>query len=143
MIKHFKQLTQLLCMLGLSNIAYAISIDTCFNIASRHYEIPVKLLKAVAQTESRFDPLAINMNSNNSYDIGIMQINSYWLPKLSKVGIEKAELFDACKNIQIGAWILAQNIKQYGFNAQAIGAYNSPTPELQKIYASKVMRNLK
>ena len=143
MIKPFRLLVQVAILFSMNNIATALSIDACFNIAAKRYQIPTKLLRAIAQTESRLDPLAINMNSNNSYDIGVMQINSYWLPRLSKVGIEKAELFDACKNIQIGAWILAQNIKQYGFTQQAIGAYNSPTPALQKIYANKVMRNLK
>ena len=124
-----------------TNLTYAISIDKCFNIASKEYQIPTKLLKAIAKTETKLDPLAIHINSNHTYDIGIMQINSSWLPKLKRVGISEAELLDGCTNIQIGAWILAQNIKQYGFSRKAIGAYNSSTPELQRKYVQLVMNN--
>ncbi len=125
------------------NFIHAINIENCFNIASREYQIPTKLLKAIAKTETRFDSLALHINSNHSYDIGIMQINSTWLSKLHKVGISEVELLDGCKNVQIGAWILAQNIKRYGFSNKAIGAYHSPTPHLQEQYALLVMRNIK
>ena len=124
------------------NFGYAENLTKCFNVASKQYKIPTKLLKAIAKTETKLDPLAIHVNSNHSYDVGIMQINSTWLPKLKRVGISEAELLDGCKNIQIGAWILAQNIKQYGFTKKAIGAYNATTPELQEKYAQLVMRNL-
>ncbi len=125
------------------NLVVADNLDECFNVASARYQIPNKLLRAIAKTETKLDPLAININSNHTYDIGIMQINSTWLPKLERVGITELELFDGCKNIQIGAWILAQNIKRYGFNTRAIGAYHSPTPKLQLSYVKLVMRNLK
>ncbi len=122
--------------------ASATSLERCFNLASQNYGIPVNLLKAIAKTETSFNPYAININKNKSYDMGIMQINSTWLPKLGRIGITQADLFDGCKNIQIGAWILASNIKQYGFNRKAIGAYNSPTAKNQEIYARKVLSNL-
>lgn len=126
----------------INNFVYAVGLDKCFNAASKQYKIPTKLLKAIAKTETKLDPLAIHINSNHSYDVGIMQINSSWLPKLKRVRISEAELLDGCKNIQIGAWILAQNIKQYGFTRKAIGAYNATTPELQERYVQLVMRNL-
>jgi soluble lytic murein transglycosylase-like protein len=127
--------------LGLGN-AWAMEFDRCFRLASTHYQIPTKLLKAIAKTETKLDPYAININVNKTYDIGIMQINSSWLTKLNRVGITQADLLDGCKNIQIGAWILASNIKQYGFNTKAIGAYNSPTPTNQERYARKVLSNM-
>jgi soluble lytic murein transglycosylase-like protein len=121
----------------------ANNLDACFNVASARYQIPVKLLKAIAKTENRkLDELAVGVNTNHSFDIGIMQINSSWFPMLNKVGIAKADLFDGCKNIQIGSWILAQNIKRYGFNRQAIGAYHSPTIAYQEAYANKVLGNM-
>lgn len=126
-------------IIGATNAA---TLDKCFEMASSRYQIPVKLLKAIAKTETGLDPYALNINKNKSYDIGIMQINSSWLPKLSRVGITQLDLLDGCKNIQVGAWILASNIKQYGFNDRAIGAYNSQAPKYQAIYARKVLRNL-
>ena len=129
--------------MGMSMNTQALNIDRCFMIASVQYNIPSKLLKAIAQTETTLDSLAVNINSNRTYDIGIMQINSSWLPKLNRVGITEADLFDGCKNIQIGAWILASNIKYYGFSTKAIGSYNSPFPINQERYVRKVLSNLK
>jgi len=57
-----------------------------------------------------------------------MQINSSWLPKLRKYGIGVNELFDPCTSIQVGAWILAQNIQRLGHSWEAVGAYNSSIP---------------
>jgi soluble lytic murein transglycosylase-like protein len=125
------------------NTTYALSIDKCFNIASKEYQIPSKLLRAIAKTETNLDSQAIHINSNHSYDLGIMQINSSWLATLNKVGISRIDLLNGCTNIQVGAWILAQNIKRYGFSQQALGAYHSATPVLQQEYAQLVLRNLK
>lgn len=72
-----------------------------------------------------------------------MQINSSWLPKLSRVGVKQSDLLDPCTNIQIGAWILSDNIKRYGFGLKAIGAYNAVSNDKQQIYAQKVMKNMK
>ena len=136
------KLTKCLILVFIVKGALAVSIDECFNIASNRYQIPNKLLKAIARTETKLDPLAIHVNTNHSYDLGIMQINSSWLATLNKIGITQVELMNGCTNIQVGAWILAQNIKRYGFNNQAIGAYHSPTPVLQQKYAQLVMRNM-
>ena len=117
-------------------------MDKCFTLASKQYNVPAKLLRAIAKTETKLDQYAINVNKNHTYYIGIMQINSTWLKKLGRVGITQVDLINGCKNIQIGAWILASNIKQYGFNNRAIGAYNSPTAMYQERYARRVLSNL-
>ena len=124
------------------SVVYAGNLNACFEIAATRYQIPVQLLKAIAMTETKMNPYAINVNRNKTYDIGLMQINSSWLSKLNLVGINREDLLDGCKNIQVGAWILASNIKEYGFNKKAIGAYNSMTPSYQEAYARKVLSNL-
>lgn len=129
-------------LIGIAYEANGIELEKCFTIASIKYKIPTKLLKAIAKIETNLNPLAIHMNKNQTYDLGIMQINSSWLPKLNHVGITQVDLLNGCKNIQVGAWILANNIKQYGFNTRAIGAYNSPTIINQKQYALKVLNNI-
>lgn len=126
-----------------ANQVYAIGLEKCFDIAANHYQIPSNLLKAIARTETGMNPTSVGVNKNRTYDIGLMQINSSWLPKLNRVGITQKDLIDPCNNIQIGAWILAGNIKRYGFGIKAIGAYNATTPKLQQKYADKVMRNMK
>ena len=118
-----------------SNIDY----EPCFNEAAIHYNVPSNLLKAIATVESKMNPLAVGYNKNGSFDIGIMQINSHWLPKLQRIGVERGELLDGCKNIQIGAWILSDNIKRYGLTAEAIGRYNSPNPYYKSRYVKLVL----
>ena len=54
----------------------------------------------------------------------------------------KSDLLDACTSAYVGAWILAHSIKRHGLTWRAVGAYNSPTPANQKIYAEKVNRAL-
>mgnify|MGYP002361262001 CR=1 FL=1 len=117
--------------------------DMCFDIAADHYKVPSNLLKAIAQTESRGNKSAINMNTNGTYDVGIMQINSTWIPKLQRAGIERGLLLDPCSNIQIGAWILSDNIKRYGLTNEAIGRYNSSIPAYKRQYVMKVFSNYK
>lgn len=117
--------------------------DWCFNVAGVHYNVPPNLLRAIATVESKMRPDAINYNRNGSYDVGVMQINSTWLPMLSRAGIQRGELLDPCKNIQIGAWILSQNVKRYGLTPEAIGRYNSSSVGAKNTYIYKVFKAYK
>lgn len=101
-------------------------MEGCWDKAGKTYGVDPWLLMAVAKVESSFNPKAINKNKNNSYDIGMMQINSFWLPTLSKYGISSKDLLNPCTSVFVGSWIMAQNIKRFGYNQDGIGAYNSP-----------------
>lgn len=112
---------------------------SCWDKAGIVYKIDPWLLMSIAYVESRFNPNAINTsNKNKTTDIGMMQINSFWLPTLNKYGIQKQDLLNPCTSIFVGAWILAQNIKQYGYTKNAIGAYNARNPTIRMQYANKV-----
>ncbi len=125
----------LLTMLLLSMSAGA----ACFDEASRRYRIHPDLLKAISKVESNGNPKAVNhSNKNGSRDIGHMQINSSWLRKLGKYGITEQSLFDPCINTFVGAWVLANNFRELGYNWTAIGAYNAKSPDKRIIYARKV-----
>jgi soluble lytic murein transglycosylase-like protein len=115
----------------------------CFDEAAARYQVPVYLLKAISRVESSGNPHAINRNTNGSYDIGHMQINSSWLPVLKRYGINERSLFDACINTHVGAWILAQNIQRLGYNWDAIGAYNARSSSKRLVYAKKIASVLK
>ena len=104
----------------------------CWEEASTDYGIPVDVLKAVAKTESGFRADAVNKNTDKTKDLGIMQINTRWIPTLSKFGIEEKDLFDACTNIKVGAWILSKNSEKLGWSWDAIGAYNVGCAKLGK-----------
>mgnify|MGYP001764662479 CR=1 FL=1 len=103
----------------------------CWEEASTDYGIPVDVLKAVAKTESGFNPKALNKNTNGTYDIGLMQINSGHLGTLSRHGIKEADLFDPCTNIRVGAWLLADSFSRRGATWDAVGAYNAACSQLK------------
>ena len=121
-------------------------LDDCFAEASERYGVSVPLLKAVAEVESGFRPEAVNRaNGNGTYDVGVMQINSSWFPTLeAEYGITEDDLMDACTNIQVGAWVLANNFVTFGWSWEAIGAYNAGTGtsearhNLRRAYAERV-----
>ena len=121
------------CALCASLPAYA-----CWDDAAARYQVNSTLLRAIARTESDLNPKAINRNRNGSRDIGLMQINSSWLPVLTSHGIAERDLFDPCTNIYVGAWILAQNFQRLGSSWDAVGAYNARMPALRRAYAWKV-----
>lgn len=124
-------------------IAVSLPASACWEEAGRKYGINPYLLYAIAKTESGLNPKAINRaNKNGTYDIGLMQINSTWLPTLRKYGISEEQLYQPCVSIEVGAWILAHNIRRLGHSWNAVGAYNAANPALRERYALKVYKNL-
>jgi len=120
----------------------SLPAQACWEEAAQYYGVNPYLLYAIAKTESSLNPSAINRNKNGSYDIGLMQINSSWLPTLRKYGVEEKDLYDPCTSIQVGAWILSQNMRRMGVTWEAVGAYAAVSPEKRIQYAKKVQRNL-
>ncbi len=115
----------------------------CFNQASQRYSIPVQILKSISRTESGGNPSAFHRNTNGSFDIGHMQINSSWLPTLAKSGITQQHLLNPCTNTLVGAWILAGNIRRMGYDWKAIGAYNARSPDKAAAYSRKIAANMR
>lgn len=116
---------------------------TCFEAAAARYQVPPALLRAVAQVESSGNPGAINRYPDGRYDLGLMQINSWWFPKLQQYGITPQALLNPCTNAMVGAWILAQNIQSMGYTWEAIGAYNAQSTEKRTLYAHKIAKSLR
>lgn len=122
-------------------LAFAVATPvsaTCFKEASEMYAVPSALLKAIARTESGMNALAINRNEDGSEDLGLMQINTRWMPTLKRYGFSRSDLWDACTNLKIGAWILAKNFAAYGYNWAAVGAYNAKSQSKRNQYAWKI-----
>lgn len=118
-----------------SNVATA----SCFKLAGEEFHLDWKILYSIASIESSLNADAINVNKNNSVDVGIMQINSIHQHELSTLGIKMDELFEPCKNIIVGAWLLKRSIMSANGDVwKGVGRYHSATPELQKKYIKKV-----
>ncbi|OXJ37969.1 lytic transglycosylase [Burkholderia sp. HI2714] len=124
--------------IAMSCALHGVARADCLDDAAAFQHVSVSLMRGIAQVESGMNPNAVNTNTNGTVDIGLMQINSTWLPTLAREGITRESLFDACTNAYVGAWILSQNIRQLGANWNAIGAYNSASPEKRLAYARKV-----
>ena len=134
------QLATIILVLGMSIVPTRPADAFCYEEAGSRYGISPSLLYAISKGESSFNPIAINYNTNGSYDYGLMQINSSWEPALRKLGITWGTLADPCTNVMVGAWVLSQCIQDYGYTWPAVGCYNSRTPSKRDRYAAKIAR---
>jgi soluble lytic murein transglycosylase-like protein len=130
----------LLLLQGLSATSTIPADAFCFEDAGNRYGISPHLLHAMSKGESSFNPVAINYNTNGSYDFGLMQINSSWEPSLRKLGVPWSSLADPCTNVMVGAWVLSRCVRDYGYTWPAVGCYNSRTPSKRDRYAAKIAR---
>lgn len=127
----------------------------CFDAAGERYGVSPALLRAIARVESGLNPAAVNDSheaSTGSVDLGLMQINSAHLPRLSAWGISREKLLaDACLNVMVGAWLLVHHMVRNGHDWNGIGSYNAGCTRLKgqactdarNSYAWKVFNALK
>ncbi len=109
----------------------------CINHAAIMYHVPASVIVSVIQTENGKNGDAIQ-NKNGTVDLGVMQVNSSWIPSLQKKGIKKIDVqFDSCINVQVGTWILAQGISNSD-GWQGVANYHSSTLKFNQIYRAKV-----
>ena len=120
------------------SVSTAYAKSYCFNRAAFKYGLPVSLIKAVAYTESGFNPQAIDYDSNGTYDYGVMQINTAWYPVIKRYW---NNLADPCYNIMVGSWILYRCVKRFGNVKKGLACYNSGSPDVNadKSYVYKVL----
>ncbi len=121
-------------MLANSTVARA----DCWSDVESRYQVSRYLLLAIAQHESSLRADAINRNRDGTLDIGLMQINTRWLRTLRPYGIGVNELKNPCVNLNVGAWILANDFARYGNNWRAVGAYNATAEWRRAQYAAQV-----
>jgi soluble lytic murein transglycosylase-like protein len=125
----------------------------CLDRAAAERGLDARLLRAVARAESNLNPLAVNrshVQRTGTVDIGLLQINSSWLPTLGRYGIQERHLYDACTNARVGAWLLADALARHGNTWNAVGSYNAACTELRgarcatarQAYAWRVFRRM-
>lgn len=87
-------------------------------------------------------------NTNGSHDLGPLQINSGWVPKIAAlVGHSQAEVrfwltSDPCFNAGAARWLFLTALSTTGDFWQAVGVYHSPTGWRQRRYALDVARHM-
>jgi hypothetical protein len=108
----------------LNSVLKTTDLDQIFEMASKKYNVPVSLLKAVAKAESNFNPKAVSGAGAQ----GIMQL----MPSTAK-GLGVTNPFDAEQNIMGGAKYLSQMLQKYDGNTQlALAAYNAGPGNISK-----------
>jgi hypothetical protein len=113
---------------------------------SQFYHLPPRVLPSIQAVEAG-RPGTISFNLNGSGDLGVMQVNSRWLPYLATAfEIPPAEVAerligDPCFNIvSAGAIMRIYLDEARGDVVRAVGYYHSHMPELADGYEMKVIR---
>ncbi|HHK74944.1 MAG TPA: transglycosylase [Rhizobiales bacterium] len=123
-------------------------LAACLMLASHTYSVPPAVLVGIYKAEGGAIGQEVR-NTNGSYDLGPMQINTIWMPDLAnRWGVNKKTAHkwvrdDACTNVGVAAWILRGHLDETGSLSQAIGNYHSRTPHHNKRYKRRVMTIMK
>ena len=131
--------TLFLLLLVISHSVFA----NCWDKAASYYHVDPYLLYAIANVESGMNPNAIGQNNDGTRDVGLTQINSSHFSELERKGINEYRLItEPCTSIMVGASILSGMINIYGYNWEAVGAYNAGLKKenfaQRMVYARKV-----
>lgn len=125
-------------------IASTKILAACLMLAAQTYEIPPAVLIGIYKTEGGQIGQEVS-NTNGSYDLGPMQINTVWMPELAgkwgvnEVTARKWVRDDACTNVGVAAWILRSHLDETKSLPQAIANYHSRTALYGGAYKQKVI----
>lgn len=126
-----------------SSPSMAATAPRCLSEAAAHYNVDVRYLMAISKLEGGWTGLR-KPNSNGTYDLGVMQINTHWLrdADVRAAGITRDLLADNdCLNYWFAAWIFRLELNSAGNDPwRAVGNYHSRTPVFHQRYMRDAMR---
>lgn len=123
-------------------------LAACLLLASQTYSVPPAVLVGIYKAEGGKIGQEIR-NTNGTYDLGPMQINTVWVPDLAALwGVNQNTARrwirdDACTNVGVAAWILRTHLDETGSLTQAIAHYHSRTDVRGDQYKGRVISILK
>ena len=110
----------------------------CIHETAQNYQLPTTLIYAVLAVEGGTVG-KMSTNTNGTYDMGPMQINTIWLEHFGDYVSPSDILYNGCINVQVGAWILRSRINEAdGHFWKGVGGYHSRTPDKNRLYQEKV-----
>jgi hypothetical protein len=122
-------------------------ISECIRQASAGHPWLEKTLWGLRDQEGGWIGAQVH-NTNGSYDLGPLQINTWWVPKIALlVGRSQADvrgwlMSDPCFNAGAARWIFLSALKTTGDFWKAVGVYHSPTAWRQRRYAQNVAQHM-
>jgi hypothetical protein len=118
----------------------------CMLIVASTTGLPPRVLPVIQSIEGGAVG-TIRFNDNGTEDLGVMQVNTIWIPaladraRLSEVTTKNRLIADPCFNIAAAALILRTYLVQTnGDLLSAIGDYHSHTPALKTAYTALAER---
>jgi hypothetical protein len=121
------------------------TLAACLLMASNMYQVPLPTLIGILRVEGGHIGQESGPNFNGTYDLGVMQVNTLWVPQLAQIwhvndATAREWIRDnTCVNVHVAAWILKQKIAETGSLYGGIAYYHSATLGLGYPYANKVM----
>src|ERR1700728_3222181 len=123
----------------------AQALATCLLMAANTYQVPAAVMIGIMHVEGGHVGQAAGPNTNGTYDLGPMQVNTRWVPQLAHIWhVPQRTAYEwvrdnGCVNVYVAAWILKQKIAETGNLFGGIAHYHSATPGLGYTYANKVV----
>jgi len=117
----------------------------CIMSAAAMYAVPPAIIQTLLEVEGG-RPGMESRNSNGSFDLGPMQINTIHVADFARMyGRPQAEMRallrdDGCFNVHAGTWMLVREIRRADGDFWAgVGHYHSRTPRHKTRYLGKVV----
>jgi hypothetical protein len=112
----------------------------CSIFAAQSFGLPPSVMLAVAQIEGGRPGLA-RRNTNGTYDLGPMQLNTAWLAGLRAYGVDpRWALGYGCYPYQLAAWRIRTHLARDGGDYWTrVANYHSRTPTQNHPYRAQVI----
>jgi hypothetical protein len=117
----------------------------CYALVSAFYHLPPHVLPSIASVEGGRQAL-VSANKDGSADLGVMQINTLWIPPLaqhtrqSEATIRRRLVYEPCFNIAAAGAIVRIYLNEAkGDLMRAIGNYHSHRAIANLSYRLKVL----
>jgi hypothetical protein len=117
----------------------------CMVATATFYHLPPRVLPSIHVVEAG-QPGTVSRNADGSEDLGVMQVNTLWVPRfaaitgMSEEAVRTRLIADPCFNIAAAGAIMRLYLTETrGDLLRAVGFYHSHTPERATEYQAKVL----
>ena len=132
-------------ILATSSPAANGDVVRCIEAAAEAHHLPLAVDLILLRVEGG-SVGAVTRNTNDTVDIGPMQVNTIWVPVVARHWqASDADTYAAlrdnfCANVEAGSWILRQAIDEaHGNLWEGVGLYHSHDPAFKADYLRKVL----